>query len=547
MNQRKRLTGRLATVALIFAFCASALGANFFVPQTPANVSTRKATLTADESAALGRISADSLRGHLSFIASDALEGRDTPSRGLDLAAEYIAAQFRRAGLEPVGDDNYFQAANWSRVERNLGSFKMELDAPPRALRVERSKVSLASSVSGFTVWSADGPLTLERAGVLAIDYKDASLTREQVEGKVVLTELPDLRRQERERLFESYQAQKKFLDRLSELKAALVVTVDRNNPKGVGAGVERLLDPENRQPSARARAMSVSIPVIAVHDTEFATEFDALKSLKPEASKATLTLHLDAPIEHPVSVRNVAGVLRGSDPLLKDTYVIVSAHYDHLGVRDGDGGDRVFNGANDDGSGTVSVVELAAALSTLKQRPKRSIVFMAFFGEEKGLLGSRYYGRHPLVPLARTVAQVNLEQVGRTDDSEGPQVGSAAVTGFDYSDVGAVLREAGELTGVKVYKHPTKSDAFFGRSDNQALADTGVPAHTLSVAFEYPDYHAVGDEWQKVDYNNMTKVLRMVGAGVLLIAGNPQEPKWNESNPKAARYAQAWKELHRQ
>ena len=105
---------------------------------------------------------------------------------------------------------------------------------------------------------------------------------------------------------------------------------------------------------------------------------------------------------------------------------MIVTAHYDHVGNQGAadDKGDHIYNGANDDGSGTVSVVELASALATLKTRPKRSILFMTFFGEEKGLLGSRYYGRHPVVPIEKTVADVNLEQVGRTDDSEGPRVG---------------------------------------------------------------------------------------------------------------------------
>ena len=95
---------------------------------------------------------------------------------------------------------------------------------------------------------------------------------------------------------------------------------------------------------------------------------------------------------------------------------------------------------------------------------------------------------------------------------------------------------------GIKVYKHPTKSDSYFGRSDNQALADLGVPAHTLGVAFEYPDYHKVGDHWDKIDYDNMAKVDRMVALGLLMIANNTNEPKWDETNPKAARYLQAWR-----
>ena len=190
-----------------------------------------------------------------------------------------------------------------------------------------------------------------------------------------------------------------------------------------------------------------------------------------------------------PAKVRNVIGMLRGSDPVLRDTYVLVTAHYDHLGLGTGSG-DQIFNGANDDGSGTVSVIELASAFAAQKVRPKRSIVFMTVFGEEHGLVGSRYYGAHPLVPLDKTVAGINLEQVGRTDDSEGPQLRAAAVTGFDYSDVGTVLREAGELTGTRISKHPLNSDRYFAFSDNQALADQGVPAHTISVAYEFPDYH---------------------------------------------------------
>src|SRR6185369_9037526 len=137
----------------------------------------------------------------------------------------------------------------------------------------------------------------------------------------------------------------------------------------------------------------------------------------------------------------NVVGLLRGSDPVLQDSYVLVTAHYDHVGTDPSREADPIFNGANDDGSGTVGVIELASALSRLNPRPKRSILFMTFFGEELGLVGSRYYGRHPLVPLAKTIAQVNMEQIGRTDDSEGPQVGTLAVTGFDFSDVGATLQ----------------------------------------------------------------------------------------------------------
>jgi len=197
------------------------------------------------------------------------------------------------------------------------------------------------------------------------------------------------------------------------------------------------------------------------------------------------------------------------------------------------------------DDSGTVSVIEIASALATMKERPKRSIVFMTVFGEEKGQLGSRFYGRHPIFPIEKTVADINLEQVGRTDSTEGPQINNASITGFDFSDVGTILLKAGELTGINVYKHPQNSDLYFGRSDNQALADQGVPAHTICVAFNYPDYHGPADHWDKINYENMANVDRMVALGLTMIANNPEPPKWNESNPKTARYVEAWKKMH--
>ena len=141
---------------------------------------------------------------------------------------------------------------------------------------------------------------------------------------------------------------------------------------------------------------------------------------LKPGLTPVTVSFRRAAPKATPITLRNVMGVIPGSDPVLKDTYVLVTAHYDHLGVKPPGEGDRIFNGANDDGSGTVSVIEIANALATLKHRPKRTLVFMTFFGEEKGEMGSRYYSKHPVLPLEKTVADVNLEQLGRTDSSEG-------------------------------------------------------------------------------------------------------------------------------
>ena len=264
--------------------------------------------------------------------------------------------------------------------------------------------------------------------------------------------------------------------------------------------------------------------------------------SLKPGVNDATIEIRVSTLKETLVRLRNVAGLLPGSDPALKETYVVVTAHYDHLGMREATAGGGIYNGANDDGSGTVSVIEIASALTALRERPKRSVLFITFFGEERGLLGSGHYARHPIVPIERTVANINLEQLGRTDSTEGPQIANATVTGFDYSDLGPIFVAAGDLTGIKVYKHELNSDAYFAKSDNLSFANQGVPAHTLGVAFSYSDYHGLGDHWEKVDYANMARVDRMVALGVVMIANNPQEPRWNEANSRTANYVTAWK-----
>ena len=440
---------------------------------------------------AMDHISAQSLRGHLSFIASDALEGRATPSRGLDIAAEYIAAQFRRAGLEPIGDDGYFQTATLVQREPNWEGFEMTFSAGAKTMRIDKSEAYLLP----------DGALNLHDVSVVVAD---ASMPAAEARGKVVFLATPR--------------------GRGNFDEPALVIGANPNLPTG-----PQVRDPE-AGPGRRGVTNIVNKPELAAF-------------LKDNPG-ARLSVHMAAPIERPVKVHNVAGILRGSDPKLSDTYVLLTAHYDHLGTR-GTGDDRIFNGANDDGSGTVSVVEIASAIAALNPHPKRSILFMTFFGEERGLVGSRYYGRHPLVPLDKTVADLNLEQIGRTDATDGPQIGTASITGYDFSELPKILADAGKIAGVKVYKNEEASDAYFARSDNQALADVGIPAHTLCVAFDYPDYHKVGDHWEKVDYANMAKVDRAVALALLHVASDAPPPKWNEENPKAKKYVEAAKKLH--
>jgi len=319
-------------------------------------------------------------------------------------------------------------------------------------------------------------------------------------------------------------------------LKAALVISIDRQSQTGSGAGNGQLIDPEDHD----TQIASTPLPWLRVHSSEVVKAYD---SLKLGINRGTVSLSVPAPMERPVRLRNVVGLLRGSDATLSDTYILVTAHYDHVGIDPSREPDPIFNGANDDGSGTVSVIELASAMSRLNPRPKRSLVFMAVFAEEKGLMGSRYYVRHPLFPLAKTIANVNLEVLGRTDGQEGSYRNKAALTGFEYSDLGDVFVKSGRLLGVEVYRHTKFSDAFYARSDNFSFAEQGIVAHSLCAGFLFPDLHGPQDHWDKIDYPNLEKLNRLTAVALWMIAENPAVPKWNALAPKAGPYLKLWQE----
>ena len=341
------------------------------------------------------------MRGHLSFLASDALEGRGTPSRGLDLAAEYIAAQFRRAGLEPVSPNgSYFQAADFVEVTPKLDDLRVTMRSGAQDLLFSKAEVGLNSGA--------------------ALDLNGVELVRlpaQDIAGKVVIGDQQFYRRRD-------------LLDQVRAQKPALILLVTKRSPTRMASAA--LL-------SAEAFAQA---PVLTLYSEK---AYSAWETKHP----ITVSVHAAAPEVKHVYPRNVGAILRGSDPALKDQFIILSAHYDHLGMKpEGTTGDRVFNGANDNGSGTVSVIETASALASLPVHPKRSILFLTFFGEEKGLLGAYYYTKHPLVPLAKTLANINLEQMGRTDEQDGKQVSSFAFTGPSYSGIPEVDGGSREADG---------------------------------------------------------------------------------------------------
>ena len=460
------------------------------------------------------RLTANDLKADVSFLASDALQGRGTPSPGLEIAAEYIAAQFRRAGLEPAGDDNYFQTASFVNTTPNVEGMEFAVDGGSGTVKAKSISMGLlqaaAADVSKLAVWKVAGN---DAAAV-------AALTPEQVRGKVLVLDFPE---------GTNPAGMTRQLPALAtRLQPALVVVLRSGG------------QPANQPGRMREAAAAPAVPVLLVWDEEVRT---ALGAGKPTPVSALVSAHIPPPIVTPVKVHNVVGVMRGSDPALRDTYVLVTAHYDHLGVAPGQcravDADSICNGADDDASGTASVIEVANALAALPARPKRSIVFMTFFGEELGLVGSRYYGAHPIFPLAKTVADLNLEQLGRTDVDGGSSVGLVNVTGFDFSTLTDAVVKAGGATGLQVVKNAQLNERYFAQSDNQAMADAGVPAHTLSVGYMFPDYHKPGDEWSKLDYNNLALVDRTVALAVYQVADSSDTPQWKDI-PLTERYIKA-------
>jgi hypothetical protein len=476
------------------------------------------AELSPVSQAVLDRISSDSLKGHVSFLASDILEGRATPSKGQDVAAQYIASQFRRAGLEEAGDDGYFQTANF---------VSLESDAKDATIDLVSGQKRIVGAGENMTLQTTRA-IMVEGAEVTKVGLDDsetiARLQHEDLGQRVLAVYLPPgwLFGEEGHRRRENLAA-------IRKLKAVLLVVAGRT---GGGSRRARLV---------AADELETQPQMVLIRPGQFA---DVIENAEPGVLPLKLDANIPAPKTSKVVLKNVAGLLRGSDPVLSDTYILLTAHYDHVGTKPEGDDDRIYNGANDDASGVASVIEIAAALATMNPKPRRSILFVALFGEEVGLLGSEFYGRHPLLPLQKTVADINLEQLGRTDSSDGPKIASASFTGFDFSGVPAVFELAGKQTGVTVYKDEKRSDPFFSRSDNQALADLGIPSHTLCVAFEFPDYHGVGDEWQKLDYANMAKVDRMVALGLILLADSETAPAWSEQ-VKTRKYTDAWHSLH--
>jgi Zn-dependent M28 family amino/carboxypeptidase len=220
-------------------------------------------------------------------------------------------------------------------------------------------------------------------------------------------------------------------------------------------------------------------------------------------------------------NTRNVIGMLQGSDTKLKDEAILLTAHMDHLGMRAGMSGDNIFNGADDDASGCVAVLQLARALA--RKHPKRTVLFVFFGSEETGGQGNQYFLQHPPLPLKNIVANLEFEMIGRADSAVKPD--ELWLTGYERSNLGPELAKH----GAKLVADPHPQQHFFQRSDNYALAKQGVVAQTVSSFGLHADYHRPSDDVSHLDFSHMEQAIHSMVGPVEWLANSDFKPEWAE------------------
>ena len=425
---------------------------------------------------------------HIRYLADDALEGREVGTRGARCAADYIAGRLSQAGLQPAGSDgSYFQEFP-VRAGTLLGSDNL-LHEGSTSYEVTNDWIPFGFAGGG----EATAPMVYGAHGISRPGDPNDEYPRLDLEGKIVVLEDGDPRSPSGQSLY----ADPHFKATVAAGRGAAGVLVLLPE----GAGLPDMMF-ETRP--------SVRIPVAAVRG-------DAAEALR-RASRASRSVTIRSYVgPREVKARNVVALLPGSDPVLRDEVVILGAHYDHLGF----GGDNslapgatgaVHNGADDNASGTAALLEIAARLASGPVRPARSILFLAFTGEERGLWGSAHYVAEPLIPLHRTVAMLNMDMVGRLEG------GGLTVFGVGTAEEWSDLLDIANRASGPPLRISTAPDGF-GPSDHSSFYGEGVPVlHFFTNTHE--DYHRPSDDWQKIDAEGLKRVASLVSEVASRLAG---------------------------
>lgn len=505
-----RVLARGAVLATALALPASLLAqADRYAPPSEA---VRRAAAS---------ITVDYLRHGVFTIADDSMMGRATPSPGLEMTAAWIAGEFARFGLRPGGDDGSWQQRypvylHRTAVEASSVRFVMaggpELSFPltssavlrfgPRGQPVSGPVVVIGGMVdtlalTGETmrgavlVWAAPMTVGTNPPGLQAVMR---SASRAGVVGMVLVSQVSD----------------PAVFPRLLANQARPAVT--RDSVRAQTAGLVMLEIPE----SAVSAAMWEAGEQLAAMRAAPGGVVQAM----PEWT-ATIDVR-QAPVER-VMAPNTVGILEGTDPELRHEYIVWSAHMDHVGVG-GTAADSIFNGADDDASGTVGVVALARAFAQPGARPKRSMIFLAVSGEERGLWGSAHFADNPPVPIGQIVANVNMDMIGRNWED------TVVVIGKEHSDLGQTLhavRDAHPELNMAPIDDLWPEQNFYRRSDHFNFARNGVPILFFFTGV-HEDYHRPSDTPDKIGYEKMSRILQLAFYLGTEVANRPARPQWH-------------------
>lgn len=493
------------------------------------------------------------IKGEMFFLAADEMGGRLVGSPQDQIAANYIASEFMQMGLKPLGDDGtYFQdfdvisawpdKTNPAVLTATIGGQKKNYQ------RGHDFDPWWVQSVSSET---ASGPVEFVGYGINAPEYGYNDFAGVDLHGKIamVLMREPqaDNPKSKFKEAWDTYHAYEWF--KIEELRKA-------------GAAGLLIVRPqfkfrESRVPSAPPNytlpepkygmgGRMWDLPVVLITQqvadellsgsgknlSSLKSDIDA--SLKPHSFELTgVTVQIEKHFD-PGKVlrgRNVIGMLEGSDPAMKKQYVIVSGHYDHVGTNS----TRIYRGADDNASGTIGTLEIAQAFVRGGVKPKRSIVFVCFDAEEEGLFGSAYYLSHPLVPLADTVANLNMDMIGRDEQSltwhntAEQNRNMVNVVGTLYNPaIRQIIEEENQSVGLKLdFKTDTRDpEEWFARSDHFWFATRGVPQVLFNTGEQY-DYHTENDSWTRINYPKMTKIVQLIFLTAAQVADSPEKPKF--------------------
>lgn len=534
----------------------------FVFPSSSLAQTAAKANSPARKAAEI--ITAETLKDYLYYVASDEMEGRDTPSRGLDLTAKFIALNLKRWGFKPAGDDGtFFQKIALRRDIVDPANTSVEIGGRKFGFGEDFMRVSGSTNgaFSAPVVYAGNGWLVksknlnpyqgIDVKGKFIAVYGEGAITSPQSlvplpEG-VTPADLQGNRGTD-------------WADAVTFARqngAAGVIVLPSKFLQENWSTVKQLFGRTRTYVEKLAEPPTPNRPSVSVFlaSTSFAEAIFANEAQNPLTGTTRNSFDLSAGKNLNFNIalkpetlytQNVAAIWEGGDAKLKNEMVAVGAHYDHVGIQpNARGEDKIWNGADDDGSGTVAVLNIAEALSKSPKRPKRSVLLVWHTGEEKGLWGSEYFNKFPTVNIKNVVAQLNIDMIGRSkkaDDINPRNKDLSTETEIYVIGSEMMSSKLGEVTKsinnsfLKLnynyrYDDPKDENRFFFRSDHYNYAVNGIP---IVFWFDgvHEDYHQPGDEAQKIDYNKMQNVARTIFLTMWELSDLKERPKVDKQLP---------------